>query len=137
MSVMTALHSAAISVTIGFVVAAGPCAAQHRSYADALEQASANTSTPSGHQYEMTKFTPYHEEHDAKALQACFARVPNPDPAPFTFIIVLDARGKPQDFYVDRSTNIAECLRAAVLRDTFPPPPFAPFYQAVEMTFSE
>src|SRR2546427_616616 len=106
---MTALHSAAISVTIGLIVGAGPCAAQHMSYADALERASANTSTPSGHQYETTKFIPYHEEHDAKALHACFASVPNPDPAPFTFIIVLDARGKPQDFYVDHSTNIATC----------------------------
>ena len=137
MAVMTTLKAVAIALTIASFVGARPCAAQRLAYADALARATANTSTPSGHEYEATKFAPYHQEHDAKALQICFGRVPNPDPAPFTFIIVLDAKGKPQDVYLDRYTNIAACFRAAVLREIFPPPPFAPFYEAVDMTFSQ
>src|SRR5438552_13612347 len=76
---MTTLKPVAIALTIASFVGARPCAAQRLAYADALARASANTSTPSGHEYEATKFAPYHQEHDAKVLQICFARVPNPD----------------------------------------------------------
>jgi hypothetical protein len=136
-SIRTAIRWAATSSVIGHLIGSAACAREHASYADAYAQALANTSTPAGNEYERTKFVPYHEEHDAKSLQACFAHIQKPDTSSFTFVVVLDGEGKAQSFYVDRETTIAECLRTAVLHDTFPPPPFAGFHEAVEMTFTK
>src|SRR5258706_1711638 len=82
---------------------------QRMSYSEAFARATANTSTPSGHQYETTQFTPYYQEHSGRTLQECFAHVQSPDTARFTFVVKLDARGRPQGFWVDRNTNIARC----------------------------
>src|SRR5262245_39898791 len=107
------INDGAAFAVILLLVSAPPTVADQASYAEAHAQAVADTSTPAGKEYESTKFIPYYQEHHAKSLETCFAHFQKPDPAPFTFVIVLDAKGKPTTFHVDRDTNIAACLRSA------------------------
>ena len=101
--------------------------------ADALSYQ--HSSTSDGKEYELEQVVPHHQQVSSRALQACYKTVADPDIAPFKLIIAISETGMVERVYLERETNLSLCITAALLSDTFPRPPFSPFYQGLSMSF--
>jgi hypothetical protein len=104
------------------------------SEADALSDQ--HSSTPEGRVYEREQVLPHHQQVSSRSLRACYQIVAEPDISAFKLIIAISEAGTVEQVYLERETNLSLCITAALLSDTFPRPPFSPFYQGFSMSFT-
>lgn len=70
-------------------------------------------------------------------FQSCLKSTEHPDTSTFELVVAIGTNGRVLRLYADRETNVLACVRPAVLKDEFPHPPFAPYYQHMTMNFSK
>ena len=119
------------SATTGAAAEAAIAAVE--TYESARVLSAEHTAEPKGREYQQGAFFPHYAKQHSKTLQACFRDLPSPDRSPFAFVAVLAADGRIERVYLDHETNVAACLRTALLADRAPAPPFAGFHVAVDM----
>lgn len=61
---------------------------------------------------------------------------PNPDFSAFVVVMELDAQGKVVRTWLQGDSPLAICFRKHVARGALTPPPRAPFYTSIELSFS-
>jgi hypothetical protein len=87
--------------------------------------------------YYRKTLLPYYGQKYAPVLKECFASVPRPENAPFSFVAALGADGRVMRLYESNETNIYSCLREVLKKDVFPKPPVSPYYLRVDMQFTD
>jgi hypothetical protein len=97
---------------------------------DAQERAAATKD------YFAKTLMPYFGQKYTPVLQSCFSSVPKPDNSRFSFVAALGTEGRVMRLYRDRETNIFQCLRDTLEKDSFPAPPAVPYYLHIEMNFT-
>ena len=116
-----------------------PLAAQTplaESFVEAQELGRRDEKDPVTVDYHRTTLLPQFSASYRAHLRECQAALPQPDQTPFSFVAALDADGKVQKLWSDRSPPVFACLRGRLLFDRFTPPPRAPFYLYVHMRFA-
>ncbi len=108
---------------------------------NSFEEAAARGETlekaPATKEYFSKTLMPYFGQRYAKVLQSCFATVPNPDNASFSFVAAFGSDGRTMRVYSDRETNIFRCMSDSISKETFPAPPVAPYYLHIAMKFTD
>jgi hypothetical protein len=87
---------------------------------------------PAGKRYEKAICDCVRRDY-ANALNRCISTLADPDLASFEMILVVEADGRLEQVCLSRETEVAECLRDALLEGSFPEPPRAPFHAHVSM----
>ncbi|MET0581763.1 MAG: hypothetical protein ABWY48_04155 [Pseudoxanthomonas sp.] len=62
---------------------------------------------------------------------------PNPDLSALVLVMELDAQGKVVRTWLQGSSPLAICLRKHTAAQSLPPPPRAPFYTSIELSFTK
>ena len=79
----------------------------------------------------------YYEQKYFPVFQSCLRSIAHPDPSTFEFVVAIGADGRVQRLYTDHETNVLTCVRPTLLKEEFPHPPVAPYYQHMTMNFSK
>jgi hypothetical protein len=61
---------------------------------------------------------------------------PDPDLSPLVLVMELDEKGKVVRTWLEGNSPLAICLRKHVAAQSLPPPPRAPFYTSIELSFT-
>jgi hypothetical protein len=108
---------------------------------NSFEEAAARGETlekaPATKEYFSKTLMPYFGQRYAKVLQSCFATVPNPDNASFSFVAAFGSDGRTIRVYRDHETNIFRCVSDSLSKETFPAPPVVPYYLHIAMKFTD
>jgi len=70
-------------------------------------------------------------------FQSCLKSTEHPDTSTFELVVAIGTNGRVLRLYADHETNVLACVRPTLLKDEFPHPPFAPYYQHMTMNFSK
>jgi hypothetical protein len=79
----------------------------------------------------------YYQQKYFPVFQSCLKSIEHPDPSTFEFVVAIGTNGRVLRLYTDHETNVLACVRPTLLKDEFPHPPIAPYYQHVTMNFSK
>jgi len=79
----------------------------------------------------------YYQEKYFPVFQSCLKSIEHPDPSTFEFVVAIGKDGRVLRLYTDHETNVLACVRPTLLKDEFPHPPVAPYYEHVTMNFSK
>jgi hypothetical protein len=134
----TRLRFPLLAILSAFAVSA--CGAEVPPLADSFSEADVlsdqHSSTPEGKVYEQEQVVPHHQEVSSRSLAACYKSVAEPDVSAFKLIIAISEAGTVERVYMEPETNLSLCVTSALLSDTFPQPPFSPFYQGFFISFT-
>lgn len=126
-----------IALSILFISsAAGAEQPAPSSFEQLVEQALRCQATPEGRAYHYVVAKAYQSKLSV-GLTYCSQLTRETGRDPFQAVLAIQANGKVSQAEVSPQTNVAKCFRERLLRATFPPPPFAPFYDARNVTFRE
>ena len=78
---------------------------------------------------------PYYKKKYSPVFQSCLASTDHPDSSSFSFVAAIGRDGRVLRLYIDRETNIFNCVRQTLQRDEFPRPPLSPYYFHITMSF--
>ena len=123
-------------ITLAFLSIFASASDLATSYEQAAALGDAQEKAPATQEFFKNTLLPYYEQQYGLVLQSCFASVPHPDSASFSFVIAIDGEGQPIQLYRNRETNIFVCLREALMKDVFPKPPVSPYYLHIDMDFN-
>jgi hypothetical protein len=79
----------------------------------------------------------YYQQKYFPLFQSCLKSIEHPDPSTFEFVVAIGTDGHVLRLYTDHETNVFACVRPTLLKDEFPHPPIAPYYQHITMNFSK
>ena len=79
----------------------------------------------------------YYQRKYMPVFQSCLKSIEHPDPSTFSFVVAIGKDGRVLRLYTDHETNVLACVRPTLLKDEFPHPPVAPYYQHFIMSFSK
>ncbi|HSY92106.1 MAG TPA: hypothetical protein VK812_12085 [Candidatus Binatus sp.] len=79
----------------------------------------------------------YYQQKYFPVFQSCLKSIEHPDPSTFEFVVAIGKDGRVLRLYTDHETNVLACVRPTLLKDEFPHPPVAPYYQHFTMSFSK
>jgi hypothetical protein len=98
--------------------------------AELLEQARKNAGSPSGSEYGRS-FSASVGEDLSGFLRVC--TVETPQKRDVALVMKIEKSGRVSEVYADRNDYLAGCLARKLANEKCPRPPFAPYYQLVEL----
>jgi hypothetical protein len=116
------------------VAAASETKAAGSSFAELLVQAKQDMETEKGAAYDKVMGRRFETKHTA-TVDTCVKSAGPGEPEAFRGVIVVEKDGKVSDVVLEAETEIAKCVRKALLQDTFPAPPIAPFHDLLQVSF--
>lgn len=108
-----------------------------KSFEEAAALGDAQERAASTKDYFSQTLMPYYGQKYAGVLQSCFTTVAKPDGTPFAFVAAIGTDGRIVRLYHHGETNIFICMRDALEKDVFPPPPTSPYYLHIAMNFTD
>ncbi|HEU4403395.1 MAG TPA: hypothetical protein VFT43_14955 [Candidatus Polarisedimenticolia bacterium] len=112
----------------------GKAAAPAPGFADQVARARKDIAGKKGAAYDVELNKQFASRH-VDTVGSCVEASGESEPVAFQVVIVVAKDGKVSSVSVNPETEVAQCLRKALLQETFPKPPFAPFYDLLEMSF--
>jgi hypothetical protein len=103
-------------------------------FEELLAKAKQDMGTEKGTAYDETIGKQIETKHTA-TVSTCVQSAGPGEPAPFRAVIVVEKNGTVSEVALDPETEVAKCLRKALLQETFPEPPVAPFHDLMQMSF--
>ncbi len=103
-------------------------------FAELLARAQQEMATDTGTAYDKVMGRQFESKH-TDTVARCVRVAGTPEPKPFQAVIVVEQDGTVSQVALDPETEIAKCIRGALLQDTFPKPPFAPFHDLLRLSF--
>ena len=79
----------------------------------------------------------YYQQKYFPVFQSCLKSIEHPGTSTFEFVMAIGTDGRVLRLYTDHETNVLACVRPTLLKDEFPHPPVAPYYQHITMNFSK
>jgi hypothetical protein len=79
----------------------------------------------------------YYTQKYFPVFQSCLESTEHPDTSTFELVVAIGKDGRVLRLYANHETNLLKCVRPKLLKDEFPHPPFAPYYQHMTMNFSK
>lgn len=126
----------ALAVTGALAVARGgsEATAAGPSFAELLPKAQQDMGTDKGAAYDKVMERQFEIKHTATVTNCVEAAGPG-EPEAFQGVIVVEKDGTVSEVVLDPETEIGKCVRRALLQETFPEPPVAPFYDLMRLSF--
>jgi hypothetical protein len=116
------------------VAAASETKAAGSSFAELLVQAKQDMGTEKGSAYDEAMGRQFETKHTA-TVDTCVKSAGPGEPEAFRAVIVVEKDGRVSEVALEAEAEIAKCVRKALLQDTFPAPPVAPFHDLLRMSF--
>lgn len=107
------------------------------SFKEAVALAKAEDKDRATRIYSEIDLKDYYQQKYFPVFQSCLKSIEHPDPSTFEFVVAIGKDGRVLRLYTDHETNVLACVRPVLLKDEFPHPPVAPYYQHVTMNFSK
>ncbi|MFI5340816.1 MAG: hypothetical protein ACHQ7N_13375 [Candidatus Methylomirabilales bacterium] len=104
------------------------------SFAELLARAQQNMGTDEGTAYDKVMGRQFESKY-TDTVARCVRVAGTPEPEPFQAVIVVEQDGTVSKVVLDPETEVAKCIRRALLQETFPEPPFAPFHDLLRLSF--
>jgi hypothetical protein len=120
-----------LAVTVG---AASVTAAAGSGFADLLAKAKLDMGTEKGAAYDQVMGKQI-ESKQIAIVGSCVEAAGPGGPREFRAVIVVQQDGTVSEVALNPETEIAKCVRKALLQETFPAPPVAPFHDLMQLSF--
>ncbi len=108
-----------------------------RSFKEAVALAKTEDKDRATRIYSEIDLKDYYTQKYFPVFQSCLKSTEHPDASTFEFVVAIGTDGRVLRLYTDHETNVFACVRPTLLKDEFPHPPIAPYYQHVTMNFSK
>ncbi len=128
------LLSLAFTAAPGAAGAASGTKATGTGFDELLAKANQDMGTEKGAAYDEAIGKQIETKHTA-TVSACVQSAGPGEPEPFRVVIVVEKSGAVSEVALDPETEIAKCVRKALLQETFPAPPVAPFHDLMQLSF--
>ena len=107
------------------------------SFKEAVALAKTEDKDRAGRIYSEIDLKDYYTQKYFPVFQSCLKSTEHPDTSTFELVVAIGKDGRVLRLYANHETNVLACVRPTLLKDEFPHPPFAPYYQHMTMNFSK
>jgi hypothetical protein len=115
--------------------AAPPLQSASDEFHHVADLADAEDELPGNSEYSSQALMPFWRQKYGPVLQGCIKSVKKPDSRRFAFIAIIGRDGKVMRVFVDRDTNLYQCLFATLKAEQFPAPPTPPYFMHIQLQF--